>query len=71
MRIGERFPFLCTKAEGFQLGESGSMIELYDSCLQGVALFERRAYDVLDRVTRVSGGEVFSTGGGSRSDVWV
>lgn len=71
MRTGERFPFLCERAEGFWLGIADNTTELYAAGLQGVALVERLAYDVLDRVAQVSGGEVFSTGGGSRSDVWV
>jgi sugar (pentulose or hexulose) kinase len=36
-----------------------------------VALVERLAYDVLDGVAGTSGGEVFSTGGGGQSDVWM
>ncbi len=34
-------------------------------------MVERFAYDVLDEVAGVAGGDVFSTGGGSRSDVWM
>ena len=70
-RRGERFPFLSESAEGFCVPEPGSRAELYAAHLQGVALVERLGYQVLDQVSGTTGGEVFSTGGGSRSDVWL
>ena len=70
-RMGERFPFLCGTAEGFFLREPDDSVGRYAACLQGVALLERLSYEVLDRVAGTSGGEVYSTGGGSRSDVWM
>ena len=39
--------------------------------LQGVALLERLGYEVLEQATGHRGGEVYATGGGSRSDVWM
>jgi len=71
IRRGERFPFLCETAERFFVPEPEEPLERYAACLEGVALVERFAYDVLDEVAGTSGGEVFSTGGGSRSDVWM
>jgi xylulokinase len=71
VRKGERFPFLAPTAEGFFMPEPLDSADRYAACLQGVGLVERLAYQVLDRATGVSGGEVFSTGGGSRSDVWT
>jgi len=71
IRRGERFPFLCQTAERFFVPEPKEPLERYAACLEGVALVERFAYDVLDEVAGTSGGEVFSTGGGSRSDVWM
>ncbi len=68
---GERFPFFCREAEGFRVPEPAGPVELYAACLEGVAFLERLAYDVLDGVADTSDGEVFSTGGGSRSDVWM
>lgn len=71
-RYGERFPFLSPKAQAFFLRpEPTTPIERYASCLQGVAFVERLAYDVLDRATGGAGGDVYSTGAGSRSDVWM
>jgi len=70
-RHGERFPMLSPAAEGFCMPETEVAIERYAACLQGVALVERMGYAVLDEVTGTRGGDVYSTGGGSRSDVWM
>ncbi len=70
VRKGERFPFLRGEAEGFcEPRRSGN--DYYAACLQGTALLERLAYEVLEEAVGTSDGEVFSTGGGSRSDVWT
>jgi xylulokinase len=71
VRTGERFPFLASKAVGFFTSEKCDVVDRYAACLQGVGFVERLAYDVLDRAMNASGGDVFSTGGGSRSDVWM
>jgi len=70
-RRGERFPFSSEGAEGFCLPEPADETERFAACLQGTALVERMGYEVVDGVAGTSGGEVFSTGGGSRSDVWM
>jgi D-ribulokinase len=67
---GERFPFLSRTATGFCLPEA-SGVDRYAACLQGVALLERLCYETLDATAGTSGGQVFSTGGGSHSDVWM
>ncbi len=71
VRNGERFPFLSDRAEGFFVPQPAGDLERYAACLQGTALLERLAYEVLERAAGTSGGRVFSTGGGSRSDVWM
>jgi len=71
VRSGERFPFLSKTARVFFLPEPDDPVDRYAACLEGVAFLEALAYDVLEGVTGTSGGEVFSTGGGSRSDVWM
>ena len=71
VRKGERFPFLSEAAQGFFLPQPEDPADRYAACLEGVAFLERLAYDVLDKVLGTSGGEIFSTGGGSRSDVWM
>ena len=71
IRSGERFPFLASDARGFFLPEFDEPADRYAACLQGVALVERLGYQVLDAAAGEAGGEVYSTGGGSRSDVWT
>ncbi len=71
VRTGERFPFRSATAQGFWLPEPDDRPARYAAGLQGVALVERLCYDVLDEATGTRGGEVYSTGGGSRSDVWM
>jgi xylulokinase len=71
VREGERFPFLSGLAEGFCTPKPEDHLTRYTACLQGVALVERLGYQVLDEVTGFSDGEVFSTGGGSQSDIWM
>jgi xylulokinase len=70
-RTGERFPFRSATAEGFWLPEPDDRSARYAAGLQGVALVERLSYDVLDAATGASGGEIYSTGAASRSDVWM
>jgi len=71
VRRGERFPFLCDTTEGFCLPAPADETDRYAAYLQGVAFVERLSYELLDEVMGASGGEVFSTGGGSVSDVWM
>jgi len=69
-RQGERFPFLHGGASGILPSEDLPREVRYGACLQGTAFIERLGYEVIDRVAGLSGGEVFTTGGASRSDVW-
>jgi len=68
---GERFPFVAPNASGFVVPETGDVAERFAACLAGTAMIERLAYQVLDQACGVSGGAIYSTGGGSRSDVWM
>jgi D-ribulokinase len=68
---GERFPFNCQDAACFAMPEPRDATERYAACLTGTALVERLAYDVLDGVCGTSRGDVYSTGGGSASDLWM
>ncbi len=71
VRKGERFPFLSKAAKGFFLSEPEDERDRYAACLQGTALVERLGYEILDEAIVAGGGEVFSTGGGSKSDIWM
>jgi sugar (pentulose or hexulose) kinase len=69
---GERFPFLTPSALGFCDAPTDQAALSFAARLQGVAFVERLAYEVLDRVTgQEAPGDVFATGGGSASDVWM
>lgn len=69
---GERFPFHNSAALGFCDVPEGEDALSFAARLQGVAFVERLAYETLDRVTgRAALGDVFSTGGGSASGVWM
>lgn len=68
---GERFPFRSATAERFCDPRPASDDEAFAAYLTGTALVERAAYEILDRVCGTSRGDVYSTGGGSKSDIWM
>lgn len=70
-RLGERFPFRNPDALGFFHPDNPHPGDRYAACLQGTGLIERLGLEVLDAAAGTSGGEIYSTGGGSRSDVWM
>ena len=71
VRTGERFPFAAPQAKGFCEPEPADELHRYAANLQGVALTERLAYDVLDTATAVAGGDIYATGGGANSAEWL
>jgi len=71
VRKGERFPLLAPTATGFITPETADPAERFAACLAGVAMIERLAYETLDQACKAAGGDVFVTGGGSRSDIWT
>jgi sugar (pentulose or hexulose) kinase len=70
-RTGERFPFLAAAAVAAGVPDHTDPVTRYAACLQGTACVERLAFEVLDSVTGESGTAVYTTGGGSRSDIWT
>jgi sugar (pentulose or hexulose) kinase len=72
MGKGERFPFLAPAALGFCDAPASQEALRFAARLQGVAFVERLAYEALDRVSgQAARGDVFATGGGSASEVWM
>ena len=69
-RAGERFPILAPQAQGFIERDVDHETE-YAAKLQGVALVERLCYEALDAATGAVGKDVYATGGGSHSDIWM
>ena len=68
---GERFPFQSRDAMTFMTPRPAGAAEFYAACLVGTALVERLGYEILDAACGTAGGEVYATGGGSRSNVWM
>ena len=72
---GERFPLDSRDIEGFCEPEASGPGVRYAACLQGTAFVERLGYEVLNRAIGGAGparsGDVYATGGGSQSDVWM
>ncbi len=71
MRAGERFPFDSPGACGFCVPGTDDESVRYAAYLQGTAFVERMGYDVLEDISGERDGEVYGTGGGSTSDVWM
>jgi len=70
---GERFPFKAAEAIGF-IEPAPDNADRYAAMLQGTALFERLCYDRLDVIVGADAsapGDVYVTGGGASSDVWM
>lgn len=70
MQKGERFPFVSAEAHGFWPGDVGT-VELFTSCMEGVAFIERYAYDRIVALSGESIDSVYSAGGASNSDTWL
>jgi len=68
---GERFPFVSASAEGFEEGCGPDEPSRYAAYLEGVAYTERLAYEVVEALGAPVRQPIFSTGGGSTSDVWT
>ena len=75
VRQGERFPFIAPGAKGFILGESEQAHlhpELvYTAFLEGVALLERLAYEVVSDLGAPVAGPIRTVGGAARSALWL
>ena len=75
VRHGERFPFVAPDAEGFIVGapdqEQVHPDLLYTAFLEGVALLERLAYDVVTALGAPVIGSIYTVGGATHSQLWL
>jgi D-ribulokinase len=68
---GERFPVVAPEADGFCSFSPLNKTEQFAAYLQGVAYVERWAYETVAELGGETTGAVYSSGGGSRSDLWM
>jgi D-ribulokinase len=72
---GERFPFVAPDAKGFIVGEWNQVSSqpdlVYAAYLEGVALLERLAYEVITDLGAPVVGPIRTVGGGARSQLWL
>ncbi|AYO30078.1 hypothetical protein D2962_05140 [Biomaibacter acetigenes] len=71
VKKGERFPFIRPEAEGFIDGKPKDEVELYAGYIEGVGLFERLCYDTLSDLGATVSDEIYVTGGGTKSRIWM
>lgn len=67
---GERFPFMAPQARGFA-PENLSQVALFTAYMEGVAYIERYAYERIQMLSGEAVRQVFTAGGGSKSDTWL
>lgn len=70
-RQGERFPFQHSQAQGFTTAEGRDELDTFAAGLEGVAMLERLAYDLLEELGAEQPAEIHVTGGGARSPLWL
>ena len=70
-RRGERFPVVAPAAERFMAGAPSCDAEHFAAYLQAVAFVERWAYEAIAELGGELDGAVSTSGGGSRSDLWM
>ncbi len=67
---GERFPFVAPTARGFTTEAEGTAAQRFAGVLQGVALTERLAYEVLGSLGADVSGPVTLSGGATGNELW-
>ncbi len=69
--IGERYPFVSPKAQGFIEGDISNPQIHYTALLEGVAFVEKLAYEKSQASGCQIGSSLYSAGGASRSLPWL
>lgn len=70
-RKGERFPFIAPDAIGFFIGTALDEAQRFAAGLEGTAMTERLAFELLESVGAPLIDPIIVNGGASRSDIWV
>lgn len=68
---GERFPFVDDAFVPFSTADAHDPVEVYASCLEGLACIERWGYEVAAELGAECDGTVWTTGKGAEVDVWM
>ncbi len=68
---GERYPFVDPNAQEFIVGDISDKKVLYTALLEGVGYVERLACDLNIAMGCTIGDEIFTSGGGCKSDEWL
>jgi len=71
MREGERLPFKNSEAIGFMAGKANSDGHLFAGYLEGVALVEKWAFDIVSELNCPLKDRIYVVGGGTRSQPWL
>jgi xylulokinase len=67
---GERFPIADSTMRALHSGEPASQTDEFCGILEGIAFAERLSYEILGAAGAPSNGELFTVGGGSKSQLW-
>lgn len=70
LREGERFPFVCEEARGFEPGGL-TPVELFAAKMEGVAYVEKLAYDQIEKLSKEKAEQIHTAGGASQSLTWL
>ena len=70
-RKGERFPFVSAEAQGFITGTPRNRIEQFAAGLEGVALLEKMAFLLVEKIGYPVQEPIIATGGATRSLIWL
>jgi len=71
VRQGERFPFLNGDASGFLVGVPQNENQRFAAGLEGTAMLERLAFELIQSINAPLIDPIIVTGGASRSDIWL
>jgi D-ribulokinase len=68
---GERYPFVDPAAKEFIIGDISNDKVMYTALLEGVGYVERLAFQLNKKMGCIVGDEIFTSGGGCRSEEWL
>jgi len=67
---GERFPIADKNMKALRSGEPTSEVDEFRAIIEGIAFAERLSYEILGAAGAPCNGELYTVGGGSKSQLW-